>query len=190
MVEKAEPTHEEVEQFVIAAHGNFAKAKEMLEANPALLNVRWPKTNETALEAAAHVGSSEIAKYLLSKGAPLDICTAAMLGMADRVKAFLQTDPSLAKSKGAHGIPVMFFAALSGQTKIAELLVAHEATEGFTSALQGAVRFGHKDMVQWLLSRGADVHVQDFEGKRPLRVAIEKGHNEIAELIRKHGGIE
>ena len=93
------PTREAIEQFVIAGHGNFAKVKELLEANPALLHTHWDKTNEMAIEAAAHVGNQEIAKYLLSKGASLDICTAAMMGMSDKVNLFLKENSKMIKRK-------------------------------------------------------------------------------------------
>ena len=180
------PTREEIEQFVIAGHGNFAKVKELLEANPALLHTHWDKTNEMAIEAAAHVGNQEIAKYLLSKGASLDICTAAMMGMSDKVNLFLKENSKLANAKGAHGIPVLFFAALSGDTKIAELLVSHGSREGFDGALQGAVRLGHTAMVKWLLDRGANINTKDFEGKTPLEVATARNYTEIVNLLKPH----
>ncbi|MBI1741566.1 ankyrin repeat domain-containing protein [Candidatus Acetothermia bacterium] len=180
------PTREEVEQFIIAAHGNFPKMKELLDANPALLHTRWDKTNEMAIEAAAHVGNKQAAEYLLSKGASLDICTAAMLGMNDKVASFLKENSKLANAKGAHGIPVLFFAALSGDTKIAELLVSHGSREGVDSALQGAVRLGRTAMVKWLLDRGANVNTKDFEGKTPLQVATERNYTEIIALLQPH----
>jgi len=180
------PTREEIEQFVIAAHGNFSKMKELLEANPSLLHTRWNKTNEMAIEATAHVGNKQAAEYLLSKGAALDICTAAMMGMKERVAEFLKSDPALAHAKGAHGIPVLFFAALSGKTEIAELLVSHGSREGVDGALQGAVRLGHTAMVKWLLDRGANVNTKDFEGKTPLEVATMRNHAEIVSLLKQH----
>ncbi|MBI4641287.1 MAG: ankyrin repeat domain-containing protein [Candidatus Tectomicrobia bacterium] len=192
MTSAQEMTREMIEGFVIAAHrGDVAKVKELLEKHPALLNARWNRTNETALEAAAHTGQRDVAEYLLSKEAPLDICTASMLGMTDRVASFLEADLSLANARGAHGISVLFHAAMSGQTDIAELLLAHGGGEGIDGSLHGATRFGHTEMVKWLLAHGAkDVNVLNFEQKTPLRVAIERGYNDIADLIRQHGGVE
>ncbi len=180
------PPRELVEQFVISAHGNFPKTRELLEANPALLHTRWDKTNEMAIEAAAHVGHREIANYLLSKGATLDICTAAMLGLSEKVAEFLKSDPKQANAKGAHGIPVLFFAALSGKTEIADLLVSHGSREGLDGALQGAVRLGHTTMVKWLLDRGANVQTKDFEGKTPLEVATARNDTEMVRLLSQH----
>src|SRR3712207_1734486 len=118
------PTQDELGPFVLAAHGNFDKVKELLAARPALLHGRYEKFDETAIEAASHMGRREIAEHLLDAGAPLTICAAAMLGRTEDVAAFLAADPALANSAGAHGIPVLFHAALSGKTEIADLLVA------------------------------------------------------------------
>src|SRR5205807_1432199 len=114
-------TPELVQEFVIAAHGDLAKVKELHGVNAALLNVPWAMFDETALAAASHTGRREIAEYLLAAGAPLTICAAAMLGQTEQVAAFLQGDPSLANAAGAHGISLLYHAALSGQTAIGEL---------------------------------------------------------------------
>ena len=189
-VREQEPVSQEVvEPFVIAAHGNFAKVQELYEQHPEALNVPWAKFDETALQASSHMGRREIAQYLLSKGAPLTICAAAMLGMQAEVAAFLKQDASLANARGAHGIPVLFHAAMSGQTGVAELLLASGGGEGIDTALHGAVNFGHIEMVRWLLARGVtNVNAPNYEQKTPLRVATELGHTEIAELLRARGG--
>ena len=53
-----------VQEFVGNAHGNFARVKEMLEAEPALVNATWDWGGgdfETALGAASHMGNKPIA---------------------------------------------------------------------------------------------------------------------------------
>src|SRR5688572_1046420 len=104
------PSGEEIREFVIAGHGNLDKVKTMLAERPALLNLshEWrPGDTETALQGAAHVGSRPVAEYLLSQGAPLDICTAAMLGDQEKVEFFLQRDPRIIDAMGAHGISLL-----------------------------------------------------------------------------------
>lgn len=189
-VNAQEPVSQElVEPFVLAAHGNFAKVQELYEQHPEMLNVPWAKFDETALQASSHMGRREIAQYLLSKGAPLNICAAAMLGMQAEVAAFLAQDASLANARGAHGIPVLFHAAMSGQIEVAALLLAHGGGEGIDTALHGAVNFGHIEMVKWLLKHGVtNVNAPNYEQKTPLRVATELGHTDIAELLRARGG--
>lgn len=186
-----ELSQELVEPFVIAAHGNPDRVRELLSAHPALLNVAWAKFDETALQAASHMGQREIALYLLSEGAPNNICAAAMLGVADEVARFLAGDPSLSGAKGAHGIPVLYHAALSGSTEVADLLHAAGTREEINSALHAAVGFGHLEMVEWLLAHGVtDINVPSFDQKTPLAVATENGYEEIANILRQHGGSE
>src|SRR5690348_2408518 len=108
---------EQIREFVIAGHGNLQKVKNMLNANPGLLNAqyRWNENDtETAIQAAAQVGSASVAKYLLERGAPLEICTAAMLGLHDEVVRFLNMNPGNVKAVGAHGIPLLPHTVWSG----------------------------------------------------------------------------
>lgn len=190
MTATQEPTQEEIGELVLSAHGNYEQVVALLERNLALLNGRYEKFNETALEAASHMGRREIAEHLLAAGAPLTICAAAMLGRTGDVAAFLAADPALARSAGAHGIPVLFHAALGGETDIADLLVAHGGGEGASQALQAAAWYGHPDMARWLLARDADPNTPNFQGKLPMKVALENGHPDVADLLRAHGGRE
>ncbi len=177
-----------VEPFVLAAHGNLAKVQELYAQHPEVLNVPWAKFDETALAASSHMGNREIAHFLLSKGAPLTVCAAAMLGMLAELTIFLEKDHSLANARGAHGIPILFHAAMSGQIEVAELLLKYGGGEGINSALHGAVNFGHTPMVEWLLAHGVTNHdAPNYEQKTPLRVATELGHSEIADLLRARG---
>ena len=89
-----------IREFVIAGHGNLDRVKEMLAEHPELLSVahEWqPGDTETALQGASHVGNCAIAEYLLTQGAPLDICAAAMLASASPLSTFYQTTLPLSK---------------------------------------------------------------------------------------------
>lgn len=182
-----------IDDFVGSAHGNFTRVRELLEANPSLLNANasW---NERAIQAAAQTAQVDIAEYLLAAGAPLDICTAAMLGRKQQVLNLLQTDPSLIHAKGAHGLPLMYFPAINNQLEIAEILLAHGAdpnasTPGGTTPLHGTVMFNRPQMTRWLLAHGADPNPR-YNGKTPLAIALEKGLVEIVEILRQQGGLE
>jgi uncharacterized protein len=195
MVANSQLAQNVVREFVIAAHYDFDKVKAMLAENPALLKAQYqwgPNDFEDGLGAASHVGNRAIAQFFLAQGIPLNICTAAMLGQVEDVSVFLRLDPSLANAHGAHGIPVMFFAAMSGNTIISAMLEGSGAKEGIPFALHGAIAFGHKDMVRWLLDHGAkaDLQVLNYENKTPLTKAIELGYTEIAELLRQAGAVE
>lgn len=182
-----------IDDFVGNAHGNFARVKELLEQYPQLLNANasW---NEHAIEAASQVGSVEIANYLLAAGAPTGICTEAMLGHLDNVKAYLDSDPAQANAKGAHGISVLYHAVIRANKEIVELLLARgadvNAGAGGSPPVHGAVMFNQPGMVEWLLARGADVNIKNYEGKTPLKAAVDGGKTTVVEILHKHGGIE
>ncbi len=176
-----------IDEFVVAAHHDLPRIQELLGEHPELLNenAQWV---ETPIQAAAHVGNRAIAEYLLDEGAPLDICTAAMLGRIDDVKSMLADDPELAHATGPHNIPVMFYPAISGNQDVAELLYSAGADlnveEGINSPLHGAALFGQTQMVRWLLDHDANPYATDYEGKTPLDRAEENQHPEAAALLR------
>jgi hypothetical protein len=181
---------ETIEEFVLAAHGNYPRVCAMLAEEPSLLNSKWARFDENGLEASGHMGRADIANHLLERGAPLTIFAAGMLGRTEDVAAFLREDPTLASANGVHGISIMYHAALSGKVEIAELLVAHGGGSGAGHALHAAVRPGHMEMVEWLLARGGDPNTLNFEGKTTLDVALALGHAAIADKLRAHGGVE
>jgi ankyrin repeat protein len=45
-----------------------------------------------------------------------------------------------------------------------------------------------KEIVELLITNGADVNAKDADGFTPLDTAINSQHTEIADLLRKHGG--
>jgi len=113
-----------VEEFVGNAHGNFVRVKELLEAEPNLVNATWDWGGgdfETALGAAAHMGNKPIANYLLEHGARLDVFAAAMLGKLDMVKAALAAYPDALDTPGPHGIPLIVHAEAGGEDSKAVL---------------------------------------------------------------------
>ncbi|MDP6527056.1 MAG: ankyrin repeat domain-containing protein, partial [Kiritimatiellia bacterium] len=83
-------------------------------------------------------------------------------------------------------------AAWGGHKEIAELLIAKGAEvdanhDGEGTPLHNAA-YGHKEIAELLIDEGADVNAKDDEGETPLDFAILVGRDEIADLLRKHGG--
>lgn len=106
-----------VQDFVIYAHSDLAKVKQLLEKEPALLNgtMDWGGGDwESGLGGASHMGRRDIVEFLLEKGARIDIFCAAMMGQLDAVKAFLALQPSLIDAKGPHGFTLHFHAQVGG----------------------------------------------------------------------------
>jgi ankyrin repeat protein len=191
MPEDEMPDQAIVDEFVGNAHGSFDRVRELLRQHPAVLNAAasW---RETAIEAAAQMGRGDIAHFLLEAGAPLNICTAAMLGQRETVAALLAADPAQAHATGAHGIGVMYFPAIKGNAEIAALLLAHGAdvnggVPGAATALHGAALFDQPAMTEWLLAHMARADVADREGKTPLTIARERGFAQVVEVLERHG---
>jgi ankyrin repeat protein len=194
MTQSTAPPIEQIREFVLAGHGNLARVKEMLAEAPALLNAayQWREDDyETALQAAAHVGNRAIAEYLLAQGAPLDICTAAMLGRQAEVERLVAGNSAQIDAAGAHGIALLTHAALSGDLALVQWLFAHGARAGASAALFNAVNLENAELAGWLLRNGdPDLGWKNYEGKTALMVATERGLEPIAQLLREHGAAE
>jgi uncharacterized protein len=125
----------------------------------------------------------------LERGAPLTICAAAMLGREADVQTFLKQDPTLVNGRGAHGIHIIFHAALSGNTRMMEMLTTSDTPhDELCNALHAAVAQNDLHLAEWLLARGLnDLNPLNYEGKTPLKVAQERDHTAVAELLAAHG---
>lgn len=111
-----------VKEFVGKSHSDFDRVREMLENEPGLLQAVWDWGGgdfESALGAGSHVGHRDIALYLLEKGAPVNLFTAAMLGNLTLVKAIAEAYPSQLFSKGPHGLSLMHHAKKGGDEALA-----------------------------------------------------------------------
>ncbi len=187
-----------VKAFVQAGHAdqNIGKVKEYLARDPKLVYASWDWGGgdwETALAGASHIGSRKMARYLLEQGARMDSFCAAMLGQRKVIAALVEADPAVATARGPHGYSLLYHAAISGDVAMAELLKPHLAQSGgmFNQALSAAVRDGHLAMTRWLFDNGEiNPNLEDGLGRRPLTIARQKGFDEVASELRKHGAKE
>jgi hypothetical protein len=101
------------------------RTKALLAQEPGLLNAAWDWGGgdwETALGGAGHMARKDIALFLISSGARMDIFHAAMLGRLDIVKPMLTAFPNLAASKGPHSITLMAHAQKGGEEAVVRFL--------------------------------------------------------------------
>jgi ankyrin repeat protein len=105
------------------------------------------------------------------------------------VAAFLADDPALINSGGAHGISLLFHAALSGDLSLLDFLVEQGNRQDADEALHIAAGRGDTDLAKWFLARGADVTVRNFQNMTPLQVAEANEQAEVAALLRQHGAV-
>lgn len=184
-----------VASFVGLAHKdqNLDQVAAMVAREPRLVYASWDWGGgdwETGLGGASHVGSRAMARFLLEKGARIDAFCAAMLGERDVVGALVAATPGIVNARGPHGYSLLYHAAISGDTKVAEMLNPHIAarTRDCNQSLSAAVRDGNLEMTAWLLENGVtDPNQEDALGMRPLAMAVNKNFREVAELLRRHG---
>lgn len=116
--EKPAPLNPEiVKNFVGAGHGNFAKIKELYTEQPSLIYAAhdWGGGDfETALEAAGHVANVEIAEFLISKGARMNLFCLTMLGKTEQIKYMLEAFPAFLNALGPHGFTLLHHAKVGG----------------------------------------------------------------------------
>ncbi|RYY26561.1 MAG: ankyrin repeat domain-containing protein [Chitinophagaceae bacterium] len=104
---------EKVKAFVGAGHNDLGKVKSLLEEFPSLLYATWDWGGgdfETALEGAGHVGTKDVANFLIEKGARTNLFVLTMLGKTQLVKAWLETYPQYINAKGPHGFSLLHHA--------------------------------------------------------------------------------
>ncbi|HVZ17843.1 MAG TPA: ankyrin repeat domain-containing protein, partial [Terriglobales bacterium] len=130
----------------------------------------------------------ELAAYLISRGAKIDIHSAARLGMIDQVRELLKADPQLVYVRGGDGQFPLHFAAT---VEIAALLldagadidaqdIDHEST-----ALQYmvAIKPYRHEVAKYLLSRGAKADIIAASALGELAL-VEQILNDDPELVR------
>jgi hypothetical protein len=133
-----------VKRFVIAGHFNLDAVKEMLAADPTLINgaIDWGNGDfETALGGASHMGRRDIAEFLLEHNARMDIFAATMLGKLEIVKAAVAAFPNIVRVLGPHKIPLIAHAEKGGSGAVAVLEFLRRSL--FRPCGNSATPYGH-----------------------------------------------
>lgn len=179
-----------VKELVGAGHFNLPRVQALLAEHPELIHAVAP-WNETVLQAASHVGNLPAVQWLLQQGAVPDLCTWAVLGNLDQVRAAVEADPGQALFRGVHGISLLTHAAFGGSLEVVAYLLDHGAAphlsepEGSLTPLHGAAYAGNRAVVQRLVERGASRTAQDFERCTPAQRADQVGHTHLLDLLQE-----
>jgi hypothetical protein len=92
-----------------------------------------------------------------------------------------------------HHVTILHDMAQNGNIPKAELLIKHGAAlnpieeEYQSTPLALAARWGHREMVDFLLGQGADANLSGAAWSTPLAWAIKKGHKEIVNVLINAG---
>ena len=151
--------------FEACALGKLEETIQLTNRNPASVN-SFSKDGFTALGLAAHFGHEDIARLLIARGA--DVNTPANNG-------FNVFPIHSAVADGNHNITTMLINAG------ANVNVAQQA--GFTP-LHAAAQLGDIELIILLLEHDAEINIRMEGGKLPADLALEKGFNEIAEILK------
>lgn len=137
-----------------------------------------------------------VAKLLVKNGARInDINEAVGVGDISIIESFIEADPESVNFKDSYGYTPLHFAIYHERLNIAEFLIGRNADintryKGGGTFLHYTVKNGYLEAVEFLISKGADVNVRANDGDTPLALAMKSKQEEIAELLRRHGGRE
>lgn len=188
----------------VLAH-DLARVKQLLKANPKLVNERTEK-GDTPLYVAALLGQSpQMVPLLLQLGAdpnpapnlrmetPLSIA----YEMNKRQTVGLLLQAGAREDDRSRGARIRYLTLKRDLTelnaRLAEFPRLVNARDAYgQTPLNLAVSGQQPDlaMVQFLLARGADPNATNHYGGTPYSVAVDRGHVNLAALLRQHGAKE
>jgi ankyrin repeat protein len=154
----------EINLFEASAAGKFDVMAHILYTHPDAVN-DFAADGFTPLGLACYFGQFEVARYLVLKGA----------------------DVNLPSSNGFHVYPV-HSAAAGNYTDIARMLIENGAKvnviqEAGATPLHTAAQNGNLELLILFLENGAETNVRMKGGKLPADLAREKGFAEISDIL-------
>lgn len=190
-----------VKDWIVKAHRRQIEVmKDLLEREPTLLQSSWDWGKgdfESAIQAAAHTGSRDMALFLIDRGARFDLFAAAMLGQLALFKMTVETFPAALQVRGAHGIPLLSH-AIQGEAPartVLDYLLArgvdvNARSNNGSTPLMTAVQTGQGEIVRLLLSKGADATVKAANGGTALALSLKRGDAAITQALKDAGATE
>lgn len=155
----------ELNLFEACAVGKFDEVTFLILKNPKLIN-SFSEDGFTPLGLACYFGHDEIARFLVLKGAEINV-------------------PS---NNGFNVFPI-HSAVAKNHYNIAKMLLNNGAypnvcQKSGVAPLHSAAQLGNIEMIILLLEHGAEVTLRMEGGKLPADLAAEKGFHEIADILR------
>jgi ankyrin repeat protein len=162
MLLAAEP---ELDLFDAASVGRVDRVRELLDADPSVLE-SWSSDGFTPLHLAAFFGYPRVVELLLSRGAQVNPVA----------RNPMKVQPLHSAAAGRHG-------------EVARLLVEAGADVNAKQdkgwmPLHAAAQNGDLEMTQLFLGRGADPTAQNDEGKSAIGIAAEGGKTDVLKALK------
>ncbi len=179
--------------FAAVKSGNLEEIRRLAGEQPALIGSREANGVSGILTAVYH-SHRDAAMLLVELGAPVDIFEASALGLVDRIRALVRSDPALVSAYAPDGFYPLGLAAFFGNLAAVRALIAAGADVHATARNSFKVRPIHAaaasrdlEIVQAVLAAGADPNVAQQQGFVPLHEAASSGNRAMAELLVRHG---
>jgi ankyrin repeat protein len=153
----------EVEIFGALVTGDTRTFRRLLGEHPELANAR-NENGDTLLMTAAYVGRRDLFDLLIGAGAGVSLFEASALGLVERVQERLEEEPALVNAYSHDGWTPLHLASF----------------------------FGHSEVANVLLARGADVNARSRSTRfakenTPLHAASANRQIGVAEVLIAHG---
>lgn len=178
--------------------GNFSETKAMLEERPDLALDKLAFWGEGILAMPAKDNNRSMLELLLEYGATVPEMSkwgARYYFKHYETATFLLENGMNPNHMNWREFTLLHDMAHTGDVEKARLLIDHAADinavdeEYCSTPLGYAVRWGHREMVSFLLEHGADPNISGASWATPMSWAVKKGHNEIVADLKSAGAM-
>jgi len=167
--------------FTAVVNGDVDRVKQLIRVDPNLVNATYGQYNWTPLHKAAKKGHLAVVKFLIEKGAKLEVrdtygrTPLLLASKIDTAKLLVGSGADF-KAISNSGFSVLHEAAYKGNIELAKLWIKkgvdiEQQYKNGGTALLCAARRVKKQMVELLLKEGASINSRDSNGETALHKA-------------------